>query len=168
MPELTKRPTFARSESHFLPGMFVLGASVAPQSIPDVIAAAKKSMESLAAGPVTLSELDRARNEVVTELNTLLSKPDALSDNWLDQDTYRLSDVQPSPAAVVNSITPADVQRLAARLLTGPAATVVLGDPQQLKTALQARVPFEVFGEIAPPVTPAPTPPKAATRPTPE
>lgn len=168
MPELTKRPTFARSESHFLPGMFVLGASVAPQSIPDAITAAKKSMESLATAPVTPSEMDRARNEVLTELNALLSKPDALSDSWLDQDTYHLSDAQRSPAAVVNSITPADVQRLAARLLNGPVATVVLGDAQQLKTALQAKVPFEVFGEIAPPITAAPTPPKAATRPTPE
>lgn len=168
MPELTKRPTFARSESHFLPGMFVLGASVAPQSIPDAIAAAKKSMESLATSAVTPSEMDRARNEVLTELNSLLSKPDSLSDTWLDQDTYRLSDAQPAPPAVVSSITPADVQRLAARLLNGPAATVVLGDPQQLKTALQTRVPFEVFGEIAAPVTIPPTPSKAAARPTPE
>jgi hypothetical protein len=101
-------------------------------------------------------------------LNSLLSKPDALSDSWLDQDTYGLSDAQPSPVAVVNSITVAGVQRLAARLLSGSVATVVLGDPQQLKTALQAKVPFEVFGEIAPPVTAAPPPPKAATRPTPE
>ena len=168
MPELTRRPAFARSESHFLPGMFMLGAAVAPQSIPDAIATAKKTMEGLATGAVTPAEMDRARNEVLTELNTLLSKPDALSESWLDQDTYRLSEAQPSPTTAVNSVTPADVKRLAGRLLNGPAATVVLGDPQQLKTALQARVPFEVLGEIAPPPAITPKTPKAAARPTPE
>ena len=168
MPELAKRPTFGRSESHFLPGMFMLGASVAPQSVPDALAAAKKTLESLAGAPVTPAEMDRARSEVLTELNSLLSKPDAQSDSWLDQDTYRLTDAQPSPTTAVNSLTPADIQRLASRLFSGPAATVVLGDAPLLKTALQARVAFEVLGEIAPPpVVPAKTP-KAAPSPTPK
>jgi predicted Zn-dependent peptidase len=160
MPELGKRPTFGRSESHFLPGLFVMGTSVVPQSIPEAIASAKKTMEGLATTAVTPAEMDRARNEVLTELNSLLSKPDALSDSWLDQDTYRLSEALPSPTSVVNSLTPADLQRLASRLFSGPSATVVLGDPQQLKTALQTRVAFEVFGEVAPPPKPTVTTPK--------
>ncbi|HSE34421.1 MAG TPA: pitrilysin family protein [Pyrinomonadaceae bacterium] len=167
MPDLAKRPTFARSESHFLPGMFLMGTSVPPQAVPDAITSAKKVMEGLATGAVTPGEMDRARSEVLTELNSLLSKPDALSDGWLDQETYRLSEAQPSPISIVNSLTPADLQRLAARLLNGASATVVLGDPQLLKTALTARVAFEVLGEVAPPKLPATTP-KASPSPSPE
>lgn len=168
MPDLAKRPTFARSESHFLPGMFLMGTSVLPQSIPDAITSAKKVMEGLATAAVTPAEMDRARSEVLTELSSLLSKPDALSDSWLDQDTYRLSEAQPSPISIVNSLTPADLQRLAARLLNGASATVVLGDPQLLKTALTARIAFEVLGEVAPPKLPPATTPKASPSPSPE
>ena len=167
MPELAKRPTFVRSESHVLPGMFMIGTSVVPQSVADAIASAKKTLEGLAAAAVTPAEMDRARNEVLTEMNSLLSKPDAQSDKWLDQDTYRLSEALPSPTSVVNSLTPADVQRLAARTLNGAAAIVVLGDPEQLKTALQSRLTFEVLGEVtAPPKPPAATP-KASPSPSP-
>lgn len=163
MPELAKRATFGRSESHVLPGLFMIGTSVVPQSVADAIGSAKKTLEGLAAAAVTPAEMDRARNEVLTEMNSLLSKPDAQSDSWLDQDTYRLSEALPSPTSVVNSLTPADVQRLAARILKGAAAIVVLGDPEQLKTALQSRVAFEVLGEVAPP----PKPPAATPKPSP-
>jgi zinc protease len=167
MPNLAKGPTFGRSESHFLPGMFVMGTSVVPQAVADAIASAKKTMEGLATLAVTPAEMDRARSEVLAELNSVLSKPDALSDSWLDQDTYHLSEAQPSPAAVINSLTPADLQRLASRILNGSSATVVLGDTQQLKIALATRVSFEVLGEVAPPAKLPVTTPKAAPSPTP-
>jgi len=167
MPDLAKRPTFARSESHFLPGMFTMGTSVSAQAVPDALASAKKTMEGLAATPVPPAEMDRARSEALTELNSLLSKPDASSDVWLDQDTYRLSESLPSPISVVNALTPLDLQRIAARLFNGPAAIVVLGETQQLKTAMQARVPFEVFGEVAPPAKLPVTAPKTVPKPTP-
>jgi predicted Zn-dependent peptidase len=124
-------------------------------------------MEGLAATPVPPAEMDRARSEALTELNSLLSKPDASSDAWLDQDTYRLSESLPSPISVVNALTPLDLQRIAARLFNGPAAIVVLGETQQLKTAMQARVPFEVFGEVAPPAKLPVTAPKTVPKPTP-
>lgn len=161
-PDLNKRPAFARSESHILPGMFIMGASIPSQTVAETLASAKKTLEGLASTPVSPAELDRARSEVLSELSSLLSKPDAQSDNWLDQDTYRLSETR-TPFDLVSSLTPADLQRLAARLFNNPAATVVLGDTQQLKAALQGRAPFEVVGEIAPPIASPPKPPPTAT-----
>ena len=102
VPDLNKRPAFARSESHILPGMFVMGASIPSQTVADALAAAKKTLEGLSPTPVSPAEIDRARSEVLAELNSVLSKPDAQSDNWLDQDTYRLSETQ-SPSAIVSS-----------------------------------------------------------------
>ena len=158
-PSLAQKPTFARSESYFLPGVFVMGASANSQTIPDAIASAKKTFEGLATTPVSPAELDRARSEVLTELNNLLSKPDAVSDGWLDQDTYRLSETK-SPTSAVSSLTPADIQRLAARLFNSSVATVVLGDSQQLKAALRGRVQFEVLGEVIDSSKPQSTPTK--------
>ncbi len=166
VPDLNKRPAFARSESHILPGMFVMGASIPSQTVADALTSAKKALEALAATAVSPTEMDRARNEVLTELNGVLSKPDFQSENWLDQDTYRISETQ-SPTAIINSLTPADVQRLAARLFTNSMATVVLGDTQQLKSALQGRAPFEVLGEVPPPTKPPTTSPAATPKPTP-
>jgi predicted Zn-dependent peptidase len=167
MPELTKRPTFARSESHFLPGMFVIGSAVNSADVADALATAKKTVEGLSSTIVSPAEIDRARNEVLTELNSMLSKPDAPSEALLDSDTYRLTDTQ-NPSSIITAVTPADIQRLAARLFNTPVATVVLGDTQQLKAALQGRVPFEVLGEVAVPPKPKPTPPKPETKPTPK
>jgi zinc protease len=166
-PALAKRPIFAHSESYFLPGSFVMGASISNQAVADAIASAKKTIQDLTASAVSPAEMDRAKNEVLAELNNMLSKPDALSDSWLDQDTYRLSETR-SPTAVVTNLTPADAQRLAARLFNGPVATVVLGDSQQLKVALRGRVEFEVLGEVPEPLKkPQNSPAKPSTGATP-
>ena len=159
LPQLAKRPTFARSDSYFLPGIFTIGAAVEYQSVGEAINTAKKVIDSIAAGPVTPSEMDRARSEVILELTAMSARPDAVADSLLDADTYRLT-ANDEPVLVVNNLTPADIQRLATRLFKGaPVATVVIGDTTQLKTALQGRVQFEVFGELAPP------PPKLANPP---
>jgi hypothetical protein len=65
--------------------------------------------------------------------------------------------------AALRAISPADIQRVATRLFRQAAiATVVVGDSQQLKTALQGRLQIEVMGEIAAPA-PSPSPkPQAA------
>jgi zinc protease len=154
MPQLTKRPIFARSESHFLPGMFVMGAAVDYQSLPEAINSVKKVIDSFTLAPVAPEEIDRARNEVISDLATRSAKPDALSDPFLDIDTYRLASIE-DPVAIMNKLTPMDIQRLATKLLKTPMATVVTGDTSQLKSALQGRIQFEVLGEIAQPVKPA-------------
>jgi zinc protease len=158
-PELAKQPVFVRSDAYVLPGAFVMGAGVNPQVAADILANARKVMDSLTTTPATPDELERAKTEVVNETSVMLSKPESFPDPWLDTDTYHLSEAQ-DQIALLRSVTGADIQRVANRLFkTGGLATIVAGETLQLKPALQGRVQYEVFGEIA---TPAPSPKPAA------
>jgi predicted Zn-dependent peptidase len=159
-PELVKQPVFARSDSHALPGSFVMGATVNAQSAADSVANARKVMESLITTAATADELDRAKTEAINEVSGTLAKPEAAPDPWLDLDTYHLSATQ-DQVAMLRAVTPQDIQRVAGRLFKDAAvATVIAGDPLQLKAALQGRLQFEVLGEVA---TPTPAPKPAAT-----
>ena len=159
-PELAKQPIFARSESHALPGAFVMGAAVNAETAADSVANARKVMESLMTTAATAAELERAKTEVINEAAGPLTKPEAAPDPWLDMDTYHLSATQ-DQLAMLRSVTAQDIQRVANRLFKDAAvATVIAGDPLPLKAALQGRLQYEVLGEIA---TPTPAPKPAAT-----
>ena len=158
--QLAKEPVFARSDAFVLPGVFVMGATVGQMAVTDSLANAKKVIDSLMTTPATPEELERARTEVINEVSSLLSKPDASTDPWLDADTYRFSTAQ-DQIALLKAVTSAQVQRVATRLFNKPVVSVVAGESASVKAALQGHVPFEVLGEIA---TPAPTP-KPATKP---
>ena len=156
-PELVKQPVFARSESHALPGAIVMGATVSTQTAADSIANARKVMESLITTAASDSELERAKTEAINDIAAPLAKPEAAPDPWLDLDTYHLSATQ-DQIAMLRSVTAQDIQRVANRLFKDAAvATVIAGDPLQLKAALQGRLQYEVLGEIATPTT-APKP----------
>ena len=160
-PALTQKPVFVRSESHVLPGMFVMGVSVNNDSVVGTLASARKALDSLAASPPTTTELERAKGETLAELLGVLSKPDGLVESWLDVDTYRLASINDQLTALHSLSVPA-VQAVASRLFKDPSvASVAVGDPKQLKTALQGHVQFEVLGEITAP----PPPPKPAAKP---
>src|SRR5215213_2565137 len=152
-PELSKQPVFVRSDAYVLPGAFVMGATVTELNTADSLANAKKVIESLKTTPATPDELERARTELIGEHMTLLAKPDALADPWLDADTYGLSAPQ-DQIALLRNVTPADVQRVANRLFNKTIVSVVGGESAPLKAALQGRHQYEVLGEIA---TPAPS-----------
>jgi len=157
-PELAKQPVFARSESHALPGAFVMGAAVNTQTAADSLANARKVMDSLMATPATAAELERAKTEVINEISAMITKPEAAPDPWLDLDTYHLSALQ-DQIVLLRSVTAQDIQRVATRLFKDAApASVIAGDLLQLKPALEGRIQYEVLGEIATP-TPAPKPP---------
>jgi hypothetical protein len=152
-PQLTKQPVFVRSDAYVLPGAFVMGATVTELNTADSLANAKKVIESLMTTPATPEELERARTELIGELMTLLAKPDAVADPWLDADTYRLSAPQ-DQIALLRAVTPADIQRVAQRLFNKTIVSVVAGESAPLKAALQGRYQYEVLGEIT---TPAPS-----------
>ena len=150
--DLANQPVFVRSDGYVLPGMFVMGAAVSTEKTADVVASAQKVIDSLMTTPATAAELDRAKNEVLKETTTSATKSEAVPDPWLDADTYRLKDVQ-DQAALLRSVTAADLQRVATRLFkNAPVASVVAGEAAQLKATLQGHVPYEVLGEVAPPV----------------
>jgi predicted Zn-dependent peptidase len=160
-PELSKQPVFARSDAYVLPGAFVMGAAVTDLTVSDSLANAKKVIESLMKTPATVAELDRAKNELTAELSTMLSKPDALADPWLDADTYRLSAPQ-DQFALLRAVTPADIQRVANRLFNKTIVSVVAGETAPIKAALQGRYQYEVLGEIAAPAPSQKPPTKPA------
>lgn len=156
--ELARQPVFGRADGYVLPGAFVLGATVNIQNAADSVASGRKVLDSLVNTPVTPDELDRAKLEATNEIASSLARPEALPDPWLDADTYRLSAVQ-DQIALISAVTTSDTQRVANRLLKSAAvASVVAGDPMQLKPVFEGRLQYEVFGEVAAPA-PAPKPP---------
>jgi predicted Zn-dependent peptidase len=160
-PELSKQPVFVRSNAYVLPGDFVMGATVNELSAADSLANARKVVDSLMTTLATPDEIERAKNELIGEVMTMQSKPDALADPWLDADTYRLSAPQ-DQMALIRNVTPADVQRVANRLFNKMVASVVAGESAPLKAALQGRYPYELLGEIAAPAPSQKPPTKPA------
>ena len=160
-PELARKPIFVRNEAYVLPGAFVMGATVTDTTAADSLANARKVLDSLMSTPATPEELERAKNEVISETSAMLAKPDVLPDPWLDSDTYRLSAAQ-DQVALLRAVTPSELQRVANRLFNKSIVSVVGGETAPLKAALQGRFQYEVLGEIA---TPAPTP-KPPAKPT--
>jgi hypothetical protein len=143
-PELNAKPFFVRNDAHVLPGLFIMGASINSKSTAPVVISAKKVIESLIREPPTATELEQSRNEVISELNAKLDKPDTMLDVWLDSDTYRLPPIS-DQLNTMRTFTPGDVQRLALRLFQDkPVAAVVLGNSQQLKTELEGRLETEL------------------------
>ena len=167
LPELASRPTSVRSEGYLLPGYVVMSTAVNTNKAANAVLTARKVLESLVTSAATVVELDRAKRELLAETNSQASKLESEPDAWLDSDTYRLSAIQ-DRAALIQTVTATDIQRVATRLFKDAAtATVILGNSPQLKKELEGKLAFEVLGETSPPETPVKTPtkPGAATSP---
>jgi predicted Zn-dependent peptidase len=84
--------------------------------------------------------LERARTTLSAQWSQQLSQPAGLAEAWLDMDTFK----SPRPNTVstlITSSTPADVQRVATRLFKdAPAATIVVGNSEQLKAQFPGNV----------------------------
>jgi zinc protease len=162
-PALASKPISVHSEGYTLPGYFVMGAGVNASDALSCVTSAKKVLESLITSPATAAELDRAKREIVSEINSKLSNLETGPDAWLDADTYRLGAVE-DRSALIQGVSAADIQRLANRLFKDtPTATVIVGDSAQLKVALEGKLAFEVLGESPQPVAPVKTPSKPGT-----
>ena len=157
--DLPKKQVFVRSSAYVLPGAFVMGAAVTDLTVADSLANARKVIDSLMLTAPTTGELERAKTDVMAELSTTLTKPDALPDPWLDADTYHLSAPQ-DQLGLLRAVTAADVQRVANRLFNKTIVSVVAGETAPLKAALQGHYQYEVLGEI-----PAPAPAKPPAKP---
>jgi zinc protease len=127
---------FARHEAHDLPGMFVLGASVPNGFAAKTLSSARDIIGSLAKTGASALELEHARDERLAEISRPASQEDlqeATADNWLLMELYKLL----PPAAQIRSLTPADLQRVAAKLFKDAApATIIVGDAEWLKSNL--------------------------------
>lgn len=148
-PELGKSAFFVRHEAHFLPGMFVMGASVPASEASNTLASARKVLQSLSKDGATLALLERARNEALAELGKQTERPESLTDLWLDADTFQLESVE-APLRKLRSVTLEDARRTAARLFNETsAAAVALGSAERLKPVLERAGKIEILGSTA-------------------
>ncbi|MCU1264738.1 MAG: hypothetical protein JWM21_1056 [Acidobacteria bacterium] len=139
---------FVRQEAHVLPGMFLMGAAVDNALAGAALGSARKVLTSLVDSPVLALELETARNGSTPA--SVLAQNDAMANAWLDIQAYALPTINEQTSAW-NSLTPADLQRVAARLFGETAiATVVVGNAEDLKTRLAPTMNIEVLGEATP------------------
>lgn len=124
-----------RHEPHTLPGIFVMSATTPVTSAAKGLATARQLIMAVAQAGPTSAELERARNEALTEITRRLSQTESIAAAWLDTITFNTG----APNTLENSIraaTPADIRRVAARLFKDtPVATVAVGNSQQLKAS---------------------------------
>jgi len=156
LKELQPKSTFARHDAHNLSGVMLLGTTVPAGAAAQTLEAARTVISNLAASPVSAAELDKARRTALAAHNERRQRPEALADEWLDAATYNSTLADDERA--LNALTPADVQRVAARLFSGEGklASVVVGDAAQLRGEL-ARLSggIEVAGASSAPPAPA-------------
>jgi predicted Zn-dependent peptidase len=150
IPELARSPIYVRHNALALPGIFVMAASVDTVLAGKTLSSAKEVLRTLASSPVTAAELEQAKNELLTLAGNQLAKPDGVADAWLDGDTYALPSVAERMRAL-SSVTAADIQRVATRLIRdGAVASVVLGNSEVVKAQIERYGKVEIMGEIAP------------------
>lgn len=141
-----------RDDAHLLPGIFVLSASAPAGSAVKATTAAQDIIKALIQAGPTAHELETARTTVLNQLSTEFSQPETMTTRWLDVDTFKSA--RPSTVAtLIRGLTPADIQRLTAKLFKDVAmATVVVGNSEQLKSAFPGNV--EIKSAVAPDAKP--------------
>lgn len=148
LPDL-KGSLFVMQEAHVLPGMFLMGAAVDTAAAAQTMESARKVLKSLVDSPVLASELEKARSSAAPPARVLYEN-EAMANAWLDIEAYALPTIGEQTLAW-NSLTPADLQRVAARLFSEAAiATVVVGNAEDLKAKLAPTLKIEVLGEANP------------------
>lgn len=131
---------FVRHDAHALPGSFVLGASVPTAAASKAIATAQQTIRSLAQNGPTIAEVDRARSVMLADVSRQSSQPESIAALWLDVETFKLAPLNTQTRAI-QDLTVQDVQRVAARLFKDDsAATIVVGDAEQLKAGFVGSV----------------------------
>ena len=144
--------------------MFALSASVGTaKAAAETIESARTIVRALITTPPTVAEFENARNVLRAELKRASEQPDALAEKWLDEQTYFSGTANAVDASrTLESLTPADIQRVAARIFRdGQVASVVVGDGAQLRDemARTGGVEFRGVDDANPPQatkTPAP------------
>jgi predicted Zn-dependent peptidase len=152
MPELKNAVVSVRHESFRDGGLFRLGAAAASAAeAAATLAAAREVLRQLAAQPVTSAQLETARQATATAWAQTAQGDEGAANLWLDADTYNLPALSsPETLRTLNALTPAEVQRVAARLFQHtPAAAVAVGNADSLRAELARTGAIEVFGEAA-------------------
>jgi zinc protease len=166
-PELKGAALFVHHQSFRDGGIFRFGASVGSATEAAVaLSSAREVLRQLATQPVTVAQLEAARRALAAERAEGSQDAIGAADQWLDAHTYDSdavsgAETQKSLAA----LTPADLQRVAARLFQhAPATAVAVGDAERLRAELSRTGGVEIFGEAAEKTATPPAPAPAAAK----
>lgn len=165
LPELRDRAPFARHDAYRENGIFRLGATLrAPAEAARALEAARAAILNLSTTGPTAAELEAAKRAASAALGHGARTDEAVATAWLDEHTYKTAAATATELErAANSVTPAEAQRVAARLfLHTPVAAVALGDAAQLRAELARVGAVEVFGEAAARPEPKPAPQQQA------
>jgi predicted Zn-dependent peptidase len=150
-PELKNAKALVEHRSHRDGGIFRLGASLGTAAeAAKALASARAVLQELAARPVPVAQFETARQALAATLSHAAQGDEAWVDAWLDAHTYNSEAAWDAEVArALHALTPADVQRVAARLFQNtPSAAVAVGDAALLREELaRGGVGVEVFGE---------------------
>jgi zinc protease len=147
MPELGKTAFFVRHEARALPGIFVMGAAVRSNEAARALTTARAVLKDLAQAQPPAVELERARTEALALFNRRAEQPESLADLWLERDGFKLASMTDQSRAL-STVTPADIQRVAARLFKDTqTAAVAVGNAAQLKAELESAGGVELLGQ---------------------
>ncbi|HEX8288111.1 MAG TPA: pitrilysin family protein [Pyrinomonadaceae bacterium] len=111
---------FVRQDSNLLPGVIVVGLSNLPMENGASTAKTENIAANLVSGKITVDEFEKAKTEVLTEVN---QQPPA--EIWLDVDTYRLASAK-DDFQKISGVTINEVQAVAEKLIKTPTVTVML------------------------------------------
>lgn len=174
-PGVLSQKSDVHHKGHREGGMFIMGATVPAGSAAQALESARAVLRDLSTNAPTAADLDRAKSKVMESLVKASGDFEATAAFWLDAHTHNMASSSSTDLMrAVSALTPAEVQRVAARLfLNTPTAAVVVGDASKLRAELARAGGVEVFGEAvlkpepAPPARPAPTqaPPLQLKRP---
>jgi predicted Zn-dependent peptidase len=144
------------NEPNAVSGIFLMRATAPAAAATAAIDSARATLKSLATQTVGNAELEKAKREASDSIQRLNDFP--FVNVWLDSITYGYDASLDERA--INTVTAADLQRVAVRLFgEGQLATVVVGDATELRVALSnLSGGVEVAGAkpAAPQATPTP------------
>ena len=113
---------YVANEAHILPGSFVIGATSAGE-VPENLISLLLSMA------ITGTEFEAAKAKTIANRTKW-----AVDELWLDADTYKLTSVADEQKAF-DTVTIADVQRVAERLAKNPVVAVAVSKAEKAATS---------------------------------
>jgi len=113
---------YVSNEAHILPGSFVIGATTAGDAMPANL------VTLLLSKAITGGEFDASKAKVITDRSKIA--PDEF---WLDADTYKLASAAEEQKNF-ETVTLADVQRVAERLAKNPVVAVTVAKAEKAAT----------------------------------
>lgn len=141
-----------RPESYRTGGLFLMSENFStPAEAAKALEAARAVLNDLSSNGPKAAEVEAAKRKYAAFVSDRLKDAEAWSDVWLDEHTYESAAATlPEMARAASALTPADLQRVAARLFQHtPVAVVAEGDAAQLRAEFARAGGVEVFGEAA-------------------